>query len=161
MPTCLNTNSALQILLAEDNENDSTILRIALERAKVAAHLHVVSDGEEAIAYLKGENRYADRVTYPVPDILLLDLNMPRRNGMEVLEWIRNDEIYQYLIVHVFSASSRAEDVKRVYELHANSYAVKPSRLDDLTSFIHGLVTWHRFAVLPLLPTVRARPSES
>lgn len=145
------TNALLQILLAEDNQDDATLFRMALDKANVPAKLQIVSDGEEAVAYLKGEGKYSDRTDHPLPDVLLLDLNMPRKNGFEVLEWIRGNTIYKHLTVHVLTASGREEDVRRVFDLRANSYAIKPSRMSDLVAFNHGLVTWHSFLRLPRL----------
>ena len=142
------TNSALNILLAEDNEDDATLFSMALEKTNIPAKLQIASDGEEAIAYLKGEGKYADRAAHPFPDFLLLDLNMPRKNGFEVLQWIRSDDSYKYLMIHVLSASGREEDVRRVYDLHANSYVIKPSRMNDLGAFIHALATSHKFVCL-------------
>ncbi len=142
----------LTILLAEDNEDEATLFQMAMEKANVPAQLQTVRDGEKAISYLKGEGTYADRTAHPIPDILLLDLNMPRVNGFEVLEWVRDHAPYQNLIVYVLSASSREVDVQRVYDLHANSYVRKPGRMDDLTAFVHALVTWHKFICPPRLP---------
>lgn len=138
----------MNILLAEDNADDVVLLEHAFKRAGAASHLTVVSDGLEAISYLKGEGIYSDRVTYPFPDILLLDLNMPRKNGFEVLSWLRNDPRCSRLTVHVLTASPRQADVERAYALHANSYAVKPGRLDELVAFVAALHQWHRFVHL-------------
>ena len=151
------TNSELNILLAEDNQDDATLFRRALDKANVPVNLQIVSDGEQAIAYLKGESQYADRATHPIPDFLLLDLNMPRKNGFEVLEWIRNDGIHKHLIIHVLSASSREEDKHRALDLLANSYLVKPSRVSELVGMIHHLVTSHKFVGLPTLGLVQGR----
>ncbi|MEP6757365.1 MAG: response regulator [Chthonomonadales bacterium] len=110
---------------------------------------NAVCDGVEALAYLNGEESFGDRENYPFPDLLLLDLNMPRINGFEVLEWIRDQEKFRHLLVHVMSYSSRDSDIERAYELHANSYIVKPSRVDRLTELIIALHQWHRFISLP------------
>lgn len=139
----------LNILLAEDYEDDVFLLRQAFNKAGLASVLHVVPDGGEAWAYLKGEGRYANRQTYPFPDLLLLDLNMPRMNGFEVLERVRKDAVCGRLIVHVLTASVRAEDVERVYALHANGYVVKPSRVDQLVDLVRALHDWHGFISLP------------
>lgn len=148
----------LTLLVAEDNSDDIFLLREAFKKAGVKAPLHAVTDGSEAIAYLKGEGPYADRVRHPYPDALLLDLNMPRRNGFEVLEWIRHDPRSSRLIVYVLSASARQADVRRAYELHANSYIVKPTRIDELVAFAAALHAWHRFAVPPPLPESTESP---
>jgi two-component system, response regulator len=141
--------AALNILLAEDNPDDVFIFQEAFRKAGVTHRLQVVEDGVETLAYLKGEPPYADRGPHPFPDVLLLDLNMPRMNGFEVLEWVRQDAQCLRLIVHVLTASSREVDVARAYDLRANSYVVKPSRLNDLVAFAKALDQWHQFVTLP------------
>lgn len=138
---------ALRILLAEDNADDVFLLTRALKRIEWAPSFHVVCDGVEAVAYLEGSGDYHDREHHPFPDILLLDLNMPRRNGFEVLEWIRRDSPCRDLLVHVLSASARPADVKRAYDLNANSYVVKPTLMDELVAFVSALRAWHEFVV--------------
>ena len=142
----------LNILLAEDYEDDVFLLRQAFNKAGLTSALHAVPDGAEAWAYLKGEGPYANRQSYPFPDLMLLDLNMPRMNGFEVLERVRNDAVCGKLIVHVLTASVRTEDVDRVYALHANGYLVKPSRVDELVVLVRALHEWHQFVSLPVQP---------
>jgi len=142
----------MNILVAEDSPDDVVLLTHALRRAKLTSSLTAVRDGLEALAYLNGEGPFADRAAHPFPDILLLDLNMPRMNGFEVLERLRADPQCSRLTVHVLTASSRTADVQRAYELHANSYTVKPTRLDELEAFLVALHQWHRFVTLPLPP---------
>jgi CheY-like chemotaxis protein len=147
----------LTILVAEDNADDLFLLEQAFRKASATSRLLSVSDGHEAIAYLKGEGQFADREAFPCPDILLLDLNMPRANGFEVLEWVRKQAGGERLIVHVLTSSCRDEDVSRVYDLQANSYVVKPSQVNDLVDFVAALHTWHRFVCLP--PNPRGLPT--
>jgi len=139
---------SLNLLLAEDNPDDVFFFRNAFKKAEVSGMLHAVCDGVEAVAYLKGEAAYHDRASYPFPDVLLLDLNMPRMDGFEVLEWVRTDAKCSRLIVHVLSYSARDADVARAYELHANSYIIKPTRVDELAAFMRALREWQRFVVL-------------
>jgi CheY-like chemotaxis protein len=139
----------LNILLAEDNPDDIFFFRSAYKKAALAGTFNAVCDGMEVQAYLNGEEAFGDRTLYPFPDVLLLDLNMPRINGFEVLEWIRENPKFSCLIVHVLSYSSREADIERVYALHANSYVVKPSRVDKLVEFITALDRWHHFVSLP------------
>jgi CheY-like chemotaxis protein len=146
---------SLNILVAEDNEDDVFLLREAFKKAGVTSHLEAVTDGVEAVAYLSGEGGYSDRATYPLPDVLLLDLNMPRKDGLEVLEWVRSDPQCSRLMVHVLTASSRASDVERAYALHANSYTVKPNRISDLVGFALALHQWHGFVTLARAPAER------
>ena len=143
---------ALNILVAEDNSDDVFLLEQAFKRAEAPSRLIAVRDGIEALEYLSGEGRFIDRVTWPFPDVVLLDLNMPRKNGFEVLEWVRGDSHCARLMVHVLTASSRVADVERAYALHANTYTVKPARLDDLVAFVRALHQWHRFVVLADAP---------
>jgi len=143
-------NPNLNILLAEDNQDDITLFRMALEKANVPeVQLQTVCDGEEAIAYLTGEGNFSEREAHPLPDIVLLDLNMPRANGFEVLQWIRLDAKFSSLMVHVLTTSSRESDIRRAYELRANSYVVKPSRVNDLVLLIQRFVAWHLCVSLP------------
>jgi CheY-like chemotaxis protein len=114
------------ILLAEDREDDVLLIRSSLISAGIPYPVHAVKDGEEAIAYLKGEGRYSNRDEYPLPDLLLLDLKMPRIDGFEVLEWIREQPSLRRLRVVVLTSSEQIRDVNRAYELGANSFLVKP-----------------------------------
>jgi CheY-like chemotaxis protein len=142
----------LNILLAEDNPDDVFFLQEAFRKAGLKHQLSVVDNGVDAIAYLQGEHAYGDRRQHPFPDVLLLDLNMPRMNGFEVLEWLRQDRQCSELVVHVLTASARDVDVLRVYELRANSYLVKPTRMDELVTFARALDAWHQFLWLPRRP---------
>lgn len=139
--------SVLRILLAEDNTDDVFLLRRAFKSIDWHPSFHVVCDGQEAVAFLEGSGDYGDREKHPFPDIVILDLNMPRRNGFEVLEWIRSNLQCPHLVVHVLSASARPSDVKRAYGLGANSYVVKPTLMDELVTFVSALRAWHEFVV--------------
>jgi CheY-like chemotaxis protein len=120
------------ILLAEDDENDVLLLKVAFAKAGLADKLMRVKDGTEAIQYLNGEGTYAEREQFPFPCLLLLDLKMPRKNGFEVLEWIRAQPALKHLIVAVLTASKHDADVRRAYDLCANSYIVKPTTMAGL-----------------------------
>jgi CheY-like chemotaxis protein len=133
------------ILIAEDNEDHVLLLRRALQKGAVLNPVFVVNDGEEAIAYLKGEGKYADRYEYPLPALLLLDLKMPRKNGFEVLQWIRQQPGLRRLRVVVLTTSDAPQDVDRAYELGANAFMVKPLERKDfmeLTNAIKGYWLW-------------------
>jgi len=114
------------ILLAEDDPDDILITQITLRKARLANRLEVVRDGEEAIAYLKGTGRYADRSRFPFPMLLLLDLHMPKVNGFEVLEWLRKQPSLSRLSVAVLTSSDHDPDALRAFELGADSYLIKP-----------------------------------
>jgi CheY-like chemotaxis protein len=142
-------NTLANILVVDDSPNDVFLLEQAFKKAAATSRLFSLQDGTEARAYLKGENQFSDRALHPFPDLLLLDLNMPRMNGFEFLQWLREDPECGALVVYVLSASARDADVQRAYALGANSYVVKPSRMDELVAFVAAMHQWHRFTVLP------------
>jgi len=119
------------ILLVEDNPGDVRLTREALKAGKVLNTLHVVRDGVEALAFLRNEGAYADS---PRPDVILLDLNLPRMDGREVLAAVKSDPDLCSIPVVVLTSSELEEDVAKAYELHANCYATKPA---DLEEFLH------------------------
>ncbi len=131
--------SEYTILLVEDDPNDVLLIKRAFERAGVVNPLSVVSSGEEAVSYLRGDGKYADRKEYPLPVIILLDLKMPRMNGFEFLEWLRAEPEFKKLIVVVLTSSGETPDINRAYETGANSYLVKPVQLDDLIRIVREL----------------------
>jgi CheY-like chemotaxis protein len=111
-----------------------------------------VTSGEEAMAYLKGEGRYHNRAEFPLPAVVLLDLNMPRKNGLEILEWIRRQPVLRRTCVYILSASTRREDIDRAYALGANAYLVKPSTLDELSHMAKTLVAWLKLGHFGTVP---------
>ena len=119
------------ILLAEDRDDDVLLIQKGLAAAKLLHQVQVVRDGEEAIAYLKGESKYANREEYPLPDLLLLDLKLPRKDGFEVLQWIRQQPDHHLLRVVVLTSSDDLQDVDEAYQLGANSFLSKPPDLED------------------------------
>jgi len=127
------------ILLAEDNETDVLLTRRAFAKIGLINPLHVVSDGEETIAYLSGEGKYCNRSEYPLPVLLLLDLKMPRKSGLEVLAWIRQQPSLRALRVIVLTTSELFRDVNEAYQLGANSYIVKPVDLDQFVRVSQAL----------------------
>jgi two-component system, chemotaxis family, response regulator Rcp1 len=135
------------ILLAEDNENDVVITRLGFERAKLAVDLHHVFNGEECMAFLRKQGRYADA---PTPDIIMLDLNMPRMDGIEVMEAIGNDDRLKHLVIVVLTSSDADEDVLRSYKLRCSSYLVKPIKFEAFAKMIQSLGEyWFALATLP------------
>ncbi|HEX5220062.1 MAG TPA: response regulator [Verrucomicrobiae bacterium] len=149
-------NTLANILVVDDSANDVFLLEQAFKKAAATSRLYSVQDGIDARAYLKGEGVFSDRAVHPFPDLLLLDLNMPRMNGFEFLQWLRTDDDCSQLVIYVLSASARDADVHRAYRLGANSYVVKPSRMDELVSFVAAMHQWHRFTVLPSQPALRS-----
>jgi len=139
------------ILLVDDSENDLTLMNIAFRKAGLNSPLQVVHNGEEAIAYLAGEGRYADRNEFPLPAVMLLDLNMPMRDGFDVLDWLRKQSRLKRLSTIVLTSSLRPEDVERAFELGAHSYLVKPAALEDLVAMIRCLRDWLKLNHFPPL----------
>jgi CheY-like chemotaxis protein len=127
------------VLLAEDNENDVLMFRRASRNAKFTNPVYVVNDGEEVIAYLKGEGKYADRRRHPLPRLLLLDIKMPRKNGFDVLEWVRTQPQFVDLEIVVLSSSDEIRDINRAYELGANSFLVKPMFFSEFVGMLEAL----------------------
>jgi CheY-like chemotaxis protein len=119
------------ILLAEDEEDYVLLIQRAFEQADIRTPLHVVWNGEEVINYLKGQGKYANREEFPLPDLLLLDIKMPRVNGFEVLSWIRQQPGLSALRVLVLTSSEQIRDVNEAYRLGANSFMVKPMDFED------------------------------
>jgi CheY-like chemotaxis protein len=118
------------ILVADDDENDVALLRRAFAKAEVSATLTAVWNGQEAIAYLRGDGIYSDRRKYPWPDLLLLDLKMPMLDGFEVLTWWQTQEQAADLPIIVLSSSNRDQDIHRAMELGAHGYCAKPAGFD-------------------------------
>ncbi len=137
----------IQILLVEDNPGDVRLTKEALRGAKVANELHVVGDGEEAIEFMRQRGRHRDA---PQPDIVLLDLNLPRIDGVEVLADIKSDPELAKIPIIVLTSSSAEADIQRAYELHANCFISKPV---DFTEFIDAVRSlegfWLKIVRLP------------
>ena len=121
------------MLLVEDSPGDVRLTQEALSEGRVANRLSVVGDGEEAMAFLRREGRYADA---PRPDLILLDLNLPKKDGREVLAEIKEDASLRRIPVVVLTTSQAEEDVLRTYNLHANSFVTKPVDLDQFLAVI-------------------------
>ena len=130
------------ILLVEDNEDDVFIMRQAAKRAGVENPMHTAEDGRCAIAYLSGEDKYSDRAKFPLPTLVLLDLKLPHMTGHEVIQWIRTQSPFRNLLVVVLTASKDAADIEEAYRAGANSYLVKPSRVDDLRDLVKSLADY-------------------
>ena len=128
------------ILLVDDNEDDVFIMQSVFQKLQIPNPIQTLTDGDDAIAYLNGDGRYSDRARYPLPTVVLLDLNMPRRNGFEVLAWIRAQPTMKNLTVYILSASMRQVDVEQALALGANWYLIKPSQLEGLMDL---MAAWH------------------
>ncbi|QPV62681.1 response regulator [Halosimplex litoreum] len=126
----------VEILLAEDNPGDAKLTRKALEQGNVINNLHVVTDGVEAVEYLRQEGEHAEK---PRPDLILLDLNMPRKDGREVLAEIKDDEDLRRIPVVVMTSSEAEEDIVQSYDLHANAYLTKPIDFDGFIDVVQRI----------------------
>lgn len=115
------------VLLVEDDLNDIFLVKRAFKMADISNPLQVVTDGQEAISYLSGEGKYADRVAHPWPSLIVMDIKMPRRTGFEVLEWVkRSNRPLRRIPIVIVSSSDNPADINHAYELGANAYMVKP-----------------------------------
>jgi len=144
-------NEMRTILLVDDSENDLILMNLAFKKAEFDCPLQMVCDGEEAIAYLEGDGNYVDRDKYPLPDLVLLDLNMPKKNGFEVLTWVRAQPALKRIPIMILTASIRTEDVELAYDLGANSFLVKPAAIEDLIEMLRCLKDWLQFNHFPPL----------
>jgi chemotaxis family two-component system response regulator Rcp1 len=142
---------AFEILLVEDSPGDVRLTREALKDAKVYINLHVASDGIEAMAFLNREGEYAHA---PRPDLILLDLNLPRKDGRQVLEEIKESPSLKRIPVVILTTSSSDEDVMRSYQFHANCYISKPVDLDGFLKVVRSIDNfWLSIVKLPHEPT--------
>jgi chemotaxis family two-component system response regulator Rcp1 len=140
---------AIEILLVEDNPGDARLTREALKEGKIKNNLHVVEDGVTAMEFL--ERRGADG--FPVPDLILLDLNLPKMDGREVLAAIKEDEQLRRIPVVVLTTSEAEEDILRSYELHANCYVTKPVGLEQFLAVVRQIDSfWLEVVRLPPTP---------
>lgn len=137
----------IEVLLIEDNPGDVQLTQIALEDSKISVHLSVAEDGVEALAFLRKQDKYAD---VPHPDIILLDLNLPRKDGREVLAEIKADEMLRRIPVVVLTTSQAEEDVLRAYNLAANCYITKPVDFDQFVKIVQSIESfWFTIVKLP------------
>ena len=141
------TCKPIEILLVEDSPSDVRLTIEALKDAKVSNHLSVVSDGVEAIAFLKKVGKYADS---PRPDLIVLDLNLPKKDGREVLGEIKQDENLKLIPVVVITTSKSDEDILKSYNLHANCYITKPIDLEQFMIVVKAIENfWLTIVKLP------------
>lgn len=137
------------VLIVDDDPNDIDLMKLAFEKAKAPCGLMSVPDGREAIRYLSGEGVYADRKQFPMPLLVLLDINMPRLNGFDVLSWIqKNAATSTFPLVITLSYSHLESDIRRAYELGTSAYVAKPVDLDSSVSFVKLLINLERIAAL-------------
>ncbi|GBG13217.1 two-component system response regulator [Novimethylophilus kurashikiensis] len=137
----------VEFLLAEDNPGDVRLTKEALRESKIRNNLNVVPDGVEAMAFLRREGKYADA---PTPDVVLLDLNLPKKDGREVLAEIKTDPVLKRIPVVIITSSEAEQDILRTYDLHANCYVTKPVDLDQFIKVIQSIESfWLTIVKLP------------
>ena len=137
----------IEILLVEDNDGDILLTKRALQKSKISNNLHVVKDGTEALNFLKNKGKYKKAIR---PDLILLDLNLPMKNGQEVLADIKHDDNLKRIPVVVLTTSSSDEDIRKSYSLHANCYITKPLDMDQFISVVNTIDDfWFSIVKLP------------
>ena len=137
----------LEVLLVEDNPGDVELTREALHDSKVHMRLSVASDGVEALAFLRAEGAFADA---PRPDLILLDLNLPKRDGRSVLAEIKQDRALRHIPVVILTSSQAEQDILKAYDLHANCYVTKPVDLDQFITIVRSIEQfWFTVVKLP------------
>lgn len=127
---------SMPILLVEDNYNDVLLIKRAFRKAKIEPVMSIVSDGDEAVDYLSQQGEYADVTRFPVPLLILLDLKLPRRSGLEVLAWLKQQPKLKRLLVIVLTSSQEECDLSQAYDLGANSYLLKPINFQDFVGLV-------------------------
>ncbi len=138
----------VEILLVEDNEGDIGLIEEVLEEAKIRNSLHIAKDGEEAMLFLHGEGRFSGS---PRPDVILLDLNLPKKDGREVLREIKEDDVLKNIPVVILTTSGAEKDIHRSYDLHANAYVTKPLDFDQFIIVIKSIANfWLEIVKLPM-----------
>lgn len=143
----MSEHQPIQILLVEDNPADISLCNEALSESKMANTLHVVGDGEEAMDFLYRKNGFEQA---PRPDLILLDLNLPKMDGREVLEKIKNDDALKEIPVVVLSSSAADMDIARSYKMHANCYVVKPLDFQQFVNIVRNIQEfWFQIVRLP------------
>ena len=137
----------IEILLVEDNKGDVGLIEEVFEEAKIRNKLHVAEDGEEAMLYLRGKGKFSG---FPRPDIIILDLNLPKKDGREVLREMKEDEKLHNIPVIVLTTSNAEKDVLGAYDLHANAYITKPLDFDQFIKVVESIENfWLEIVKLP------------
>lgn len=147
------TRTQTKVLLVEDNPDDAELVLHALRKRRLVNRIDVVTDGEEAVDYLFGRGSHEDRAGEPPPDVILLDLKLPKLDGLEVLREIRSNETTTNVPVVILTSSDQDPDIARAYELRANSYVVKPVDFDSFSEVVAGLGLYWMAINRPPIPS--------
>ena len=147
------------ILLVEDNEHDVFFMKRAFKTAEVSNTLQVVGDGQEAVDYLAGVGSYGDRHQFPLPCVILLDLKLPRKSGLDVLSWMRQQPELRFIVVIVLTTSREQNDIVTSYQLGANAFLVKPNDVLQLIEIVKAIKRfWLEFNEYPSAAKPAIRP---
>jgi len=145
-----NETSLAVVLLVEDNPADQQLTIRAFKKGHVNTDLQITSDGVEAMEYLRGEGKYNNRVLYPMPDLVLLDINMPRKDGKQVLQEIREDKRLKIIPVIMLTTSDQEKDIIDSYNLGVNAYISKPVRINEFMKVVNKLEDfWFTLNTMP------------
>lgn len=125
-----------KILYAEDDPNDVVIFKMGVKRAALSHEVYIVDDDEAAINWLAGKGKFQDRTQFPIPDVLILDLKMPRKTGFDVLQWVRANPTFSKMPVIILSSSDEPADLKRATALGATTYFVKSASFKELIQYL-------------------------
>jgi CheY-like chemotaxis protein len=142
----------LPILIAEDSEDDACLVRYALEKAGLPNPTHICKYGVEVLDYLQGSGAYVDRQKYPFPRLMILDLKMPRKTGLDVLQWIKDHPKCGVIPMVILTSSSEPRDISEAYRLGANAYMVKPGNNSELQEMLRRLHLFWSSCELPEIP---------
>jgi len=141
------TLNPIEVLLVEDNPGDVRLMQEALKDSKVCNNLHVACDGDEAMSFLRRQGKYSGS---PEPNLIMLDLNLPGKDGREVLDEIKNDPALKHIPVVIVTTSSAETDILKSYSLHANCYVTKPVNLEQFIKVVHAIEDfWFSIVKLP------------
>jgi CheY-like chemotaxis protein len=151
------------ILLIEDTTDDALLMKRAFSKAGIGNRVHITTSGKEAIEYLTGAGPFADRQSFPLPELILLDLQMPEMHGLKVLEWIRSQPQFRSTVVVVLSSSRQVGDIQLAYKLGSNSYLIKPPTLEALYHTVGAIALyWLTLNQWPRMPQApRSSPEEN
>src|SRR5260370_4135363 len=137
-----NMTGDLKVVVVEDNPNDVLLLKRAFSKGGPELPLRFVRNGQEALDYLNGVDRFADRNLYPLPTLLVLDLKLPGIDGFDIIKWVRNEARFRDMRIVVLSSSNEPSDISRAHDLGANAYHVKPNDPNALVGMVEGLKTY-------------------
>ena len=135
-------NVPFTVLLVEDDLNDIFLVKRAFKMAHIHNQLQIVTDGQEAISYLRGVDKYADRQAYPLPKLMVMDIRMPRKSGFEVLEFVKSNPSLRRIPVVIVSGSDNPADINRAYESGANAYMIKPMDFREVEHLFQSITTY-------------------